>query len=412
MNVPAIVAKNFRIEETKDSIEVKCDVSSDGFPEQLVIQVHPDNVPAIDIEEPNWAAVLLIYQAMLMGRDLVIEADLSPMLVDNMRGDLTALLKNYEPSLNAIEIETGLSSSPNYLNKSKDIATGFSAGVDSFTTCRLYTRPEVPPGVRLTGLAIFDFGALGPKDQIRDLMSPARKRCQTYADSLGLKTYSLSGNIDEIYAPAAKYGVADLPKTVGLRNAAGALLLQKEIGIYRPSPNVGYDQASYGPATNTEVLDAVMQPLLSTEGLQFRPGAAGMSRRSKIAYLADFPDAQKFLDVCVNPDQRERYQGARINCSKCWKCINTMATLEVLGKLDNFSTVFDLPYYHQNRRRLLQMVANMSLWPRYRNWIREHEELREMGLDVPRPELRKRVRKVLGNGKRALEKRLSSRCTF
>lgn len=40
---------------------------------------------------------------------------------------------------------------------------------------------------------------------------------------------------------------------------------------------------------------------------------------------------------------------AKINCSRCWKCLRTELSLELMGKLDAFSEVFDLNTYQRFR---------------------------------------------------------------
>jgi hypothetical protein len=49
------------------------------------------------------------------------------------------------------------------------------------------------------------------------------------------------------------------------------------------------------------------------------------------------------------------------NCGKCWKCARQQLTLELMGKLEKYSEVFDLPYYHQNRTRLIGQVLARAL---------------------------------------------------
>ena len=50
------------------------------------------------------------------------------------------------------------------------------------------------------------------------------------------------------------------------------------------------------------------------------------------------------------------------NCSVCPKCARTLLTLDILGKLDDFSGVFDIPKYRREvRRRLIaETIASES----------------------------------------------------
>jgi hypothetical protein len=62
----------------------------------------------------------------------------------------------------------------------------------------------------------------------------------------------------------------------------------------------------------------------------------------KTRAVADMPLARKYLDVCI-------MEGGNINCSKCEKCLRTILTLELLGRLDEFNSRFDLGAYRRGR---------------------------------------------------------------
>lgn len=398
-----IIARDFLRKEDKRRIEVSCALKGASFPPRLTFHLPHDTAHTVDFDQPNWAAMALLYPAMLMGQDLVIEADLSPLLLYNMQNDLMALMRNYEPRLKPIRIEAGVSSDTQPV-PGRDVMTGFSGGVDSFSTFALYTRPEVPPSLRMTALAVFQVGALGPTSHSETLLPPAVAHAKAHADDHGLKTYSLSSNMDEVFAPAKPFGPVDFRTTVGFRNAAAALLLQNGVGTYLPSGTVAYDRASYGPYTCTEPLDPVLQPLFSTEKLRVQPAGAGLSRIDKIALIADDAQAQRRLNVCVSPAGRPRPTPA-LNCSACWKCVQTILVLEAMGKLDAFSPVFDVTFYRANRPRLLQFLSDFAYGRNYLTTIEQLEYARGFGLAVPKPRgplalrLRRAARQMLRGGR-------------
>lgn len=354
-----ICISGFRVEDRKDCVRAICDVRGLGAPTHLHFDVHPANASAIDIDEPNWAAMALFYPAMLMGEDLLIEADISPRLLFNMRNDLMDLVKNYEKSAKSIRIEAGATVSPKYRTGEKEVATGLSCGVDSFSTLLRYTAADTPSSVRMTAVTIFQVGALGPTSDKSIKMNAPRIRTEEVADKFGLKVYSLSSNMDDMYFPATKFGPTGFAKTVGFRNASAALLLQGEIGQYFPSGNVNYAYASYGPASTTESMDAVLQPLLSTEALEFQSGCAGLSRFEKLESIVNNPVVRNHLDVCVSPLSM-RYVNGRKNCSRCWKCTQTMVGLEALDKLDDFSVAFDIDGFRRDRKTLVQVAVDSA----------------------------------------------------
>lgn len=398
-----LVASRFRSIPTLQGLEISCALKGEGFPDRLTFHLPHDTAPAADVAQPNWAAMALVWPAMLMGRDLVVEGDLSPLLLYNMQNDLMALMRNYEPRLKPIRITAGLSSDIQP-KPGRDVMTGFSGGVDSFSTFTLYTRPEVPPSLRMTALAVFQVGALGPTARSEELLPPAVAHARAQAGDHGLKTYSLSSNMDEVFAPAKPFGPVDFRTTVGFRNAAAAQLLQNGVGTYLPSGTVAYNRATYGPYSCTEPLDPALQPLFSTEKLRVQPAGAGLSRIDKIALIADDPQVQRRLNVCVTPAGRPR-PTTTLNCSACWKCIQTLLVLEAMGKLEQFGAVFDTGFYKANRKRLLQALSDLAY---NQNYLTAQEQIgyaRARGLHVPGPRgplelgLRKIARRVVRGGR-------------
>lgn len=382
-----IILKNFQLQEAGDNVEASCEIVSDAFPPRLSFLVPREHRDAIDIEEPNWAPMSLYWQAMMMGQDLVVEADLSPVLLYRMRGDLMALMRNYEPLLKPISIEAGFST-PVLPDADRDVMTGFSGGVDSFATFRLYTGSNVPPSLRLTALAVFQVGALGPTSESDRLLPPAAEHARKHAERNGLRLYSLSANMDEVYAPAKAFGPIDFRRTVGLRNAAAALLLQNGVRTYLPSGSVGYDGATYGPYSCTENLDPALQPLLATEKLGVHAAGAGMTRTQKQMLLLDDPQAQISLNVCVKGHTRKRGPESKLNCSICWKCIQTLLILDTHDRLDAFREVFDIDLYLRERRSLLSMLVNFAHTEAHLGMMKQLDGMRKAGFDVPQPRSR------------------------
>lgn len=362
-----------------------CDIVSENFPETLFFNVHPDNAGSVTTEEPNWIIPSLLYPAMLLGRDIHIEADVSPYLLDNARNDLMHLTRNYHPCAHAIAIDAGASSTPPEVSASRDIVTGFSSGVDSFATLLKYLSPEVSPTNRLTAVAIYQVGALaGAKDL--SIIEKARSRIEPIAAELGLRIYSLSSNMEELYTEVLRrklLGVSRFAKSVSFRNAAAAMVFQKSVSLYLASGNVSYRHATYGPSMTSSSLDAVLQPLFSTEIQRFQCGVAGLGRREKLEYIAGHPTVQKHLDVCVIPVPK-RYGSNRFrNCGACEKCISTLVTLEALGHLDKFGESFDLKAYAADRHKIYRQYRRIVVRSNAPNRREDYGLNRAAGIDLP-----------------------------
>lgn len=381
-----IVAKNFRIRTTKTTAIAECDLIGPGFPERLGFEVSLDHLLALDIDEPNWAAMTLLYPAMLMGQDLAIEADLSALLLHNMQNDLMALIRNYEPKAQQIRIHAGQSSRLGTA-LGRDVMTGFSAGVDSYATLAIFSDKNLHPDMQLTALGTFHVGALGPTGNHPQLLEDALALIRPIAEENGLRLYGVSSDLDPIFAAAKAFGPTGFPKTVGFRNVAAAMALQKGVRTYMTAGSRAYNTASYGPQMSTEPLDPVLQPLFHTESLRVIPVAAGMIRRQKTLMLADRMDARKYLNPCVvRMDQRPKT--GYLNCSQCWKCCATLLDLESLGRLEAFGQVFDLDFYRANRDKLLRDLFNKAVHEWGSDVSVNYRPIIESGVQLPQPNSR------------------------
>jgi len=92
----------------------------------------------------------------------------------------------------------------------------------------------------------------------------------------------------------------------------------------------------------------------------------------KVIEVAEIEDARQMLDICIN----HHHTGPKINCSMCWKCMRTVVTLDALGKLEDFSAVFDRATYE---RALKSYLASL-LWSKKYQEIKVLELAREKGL--------------------------------
>lgn len=87
--------------------------------------------------------------------------------------------------------------------------------------------------------------------------------------------------------------------------------------------------------------ESYIVPLIQTNNLELIIDGCQYWRVDKIKNIADWDIAQKYLNVCL-----ERTADAS-NCGVCSKCLRTLLPLEILGKLDNYSAIFDIPKYRE-----------------------------------------------------------------
>lgn len=312
--------------------ETSCKCVGDDLPDTLYMDVSDRAA-----EHQDWAAVAMLYPAMLKGHDLHINGAVSDTLLWYLGNDVQAILKRHNPALQGIEI-TAKKTHRKHADTGH-VATGFSAGVDSFTT--LHEFPEV------THLTVFNVGSMGP--DCAELFASYVKRAKDYADQKGLKFIKVDSNLDAFFA-AASDGRVSFQKTHTIRNAAAALAL--DVNDYLYSSGVDYGAVNISEKNDTAYMDPVLLPMLGTRSMRLHSAGTSFSRSEKTQIVAKMLDAATMLDVCV-ADPLERVKADKPNCSTCWKCSRTLVTLEAAGQLEKFGSVFDLNLYRTQRNQLI-----------------------------------------------------------
>jgi len=398
-----IRAYGFNITEKYGRSRVSCKIESDGFPDNLFFEVQTSGLCNLNLSEPNWALVSLLYPAMLSGRDLIIEADISQQLFHAAQGDIQGLLRACDARLKDIRITSGLAPIPQ--QRTTGVATGFSAGIDSFTTLSLYTGDKVPESLRINCLTVHNVGAFGRGRLVQDDFFRACERAEAFAVSMGMDTAFIDSNIDDVFS-ASKPPSSVFENTHSFRNAAAAHVLHDSIGCFLYSSAYPFEQISVGhlarsSGKSTAHIDPILLPLLSTERMRLVSAGAALSRGQKTLLVSESKLATTLLDVCVSPEGRQKH--GKTNCSRCWKCERTMATLEAIGALDSFEAVFDLQHYRANRKPIMKRLARKAENGSGIDW-EILQMLKASGFAVPwvLPDYLRKVRSAAGRVKRTL----------
>jgi hypothetical protein len=290
-------------------------------------------------------AIALLLPAMRYGRDLRIGGVVTDSLLHRLNNDIQSLVRDVHPGYLQIEVtadETGPAG-----DAAVGVATGFSGGVDSFATLFEYAiAPTVPPSLRITHLLNNNVGAHG--DGGRDLWRTRFGALRPVASELGLPFVRVDSNLEHHYPRMG------FMQTATFRNAAVIHLLGGGIGrSYHASEGTFRHLRMPPPHGDISLAGAMTFPLLSTSALTLESTSSGMSRIERTVALSGAPYA-RYLDVCIDADP-----GRATNCSQCWKCMRTMLTLEIAGRLDEFvPDVFARAPYE--RRRLQYYVELLN----------------------------------------------------
>jgi hypothetical protein len=175
-----------------------------------------------------------------------------------------------------------------------------------------------------------------------------QQRCQRlapFARELGLPLVSIDSNLDELL----QFGHQ---QTHTIRNISAALILPGLFRRYYYPSTYLYEDCFVGPTYDIAYTDPTLVPLLSTASIECIADGSQYSRVEKTKRLSDLDFSHRYLDVCVDDTGRS----ADKNCSVCDKCLRTLLTLEILGKMDLYREVFDLAKYRRYRRWYLALV--------------------------------------------------------
>jgi hypothetical protein len=329
-----------RIRPRGDQVRYEVLVTSAGGPERLLWYSVGSDFAHLISSQADAAAVALMVPAMRRGEELKVCGPLSPEIAFHLSGDWQALMREVIPSLSPIRVEASeIAEGPR--TPSGAVATGFSGGIDSFAVIADHRDSNIP-GWRLNHLLYNNVGSHG-RGGVDLFRSRTRKLAPT-ARQLGLPFVAVDSNLSDFFSEA-------FVRTHTVRNASVALLLQGGLTRYLYASAYSYQQIlltapSKLPSAYT---DPIMLPQLSTASIRLVSCGSQYSRAEKTMRVADLPESYTALDVCIDSATEE-------NCSACWKCMRTMLTLEIGGKLDRYDQVFDLSTYRQGRLRWMAEV--------------------------------------------------------
>lgn len=288
--------------------------------------------------------VAMLWYAMVTGSDIESIAPLSEKMVFNISRFLIPALCTSENGYRQISILGPTTNQP-YPNAG-GVGTGMSCGIDSFYSLHVYSQENIPFPYRLTHLTYFNMGAIFHPNrsekkeyslkefyETTDRMSEEkRENARQVAEESGLPLVYVKSNLDKDYYRGA-YG-----HTGVYRNCAMALSMQGLFSVYYNSSGGWPGYFDLTLTEGSQHYESLLCSCLSTESLSFVLSDY-VTRVEKTIAVADDELAQKHLDVCFCFN----------NCGRCSKCFRTLVTLEIIGKLDKFSQVFDIEQFKKDR---------------------------------------------------------------
>jgi hypothetical protein len=294
-----IVSSLIEIESTKEIINLWYEI--------------PDS---LEISEMSDAFVVaIIFLAMKLKEDIYINSKISQKLLYGLKR-IQGYFKFWFPELKEILIKNSVCYKKEYISKRNAVA--FSSGVDSLYT--VYSHLPINESMQEYQINDclfvhgFDF-SLNHKGY--DI---AKKHYEEFCESLCLKLIGVKTNFKIIMD---KYNSWEISHGLGL--ASIALLINN---FYRFYIGSSFPYSNLKPWGSNPFTDS----FASTEALDIIHYGADKDRFNKIKVISSWPKSYDYLRVCwEHPD------GIK-NCGYCEKCIRTMIALEILNKLDSYTT--------------------------------------------------------------------------
>ena len=328
-----------------------------------------------------------LYMAMYYGADLHIRGAVSKKLYKNAVTYLQRILCDFSDDLKQVNVYAdGFRRAD---GRQTLIGAGLSCGVDSLSTVYDHYVKESDPDYRINALFFFDTGWHGDFYDAGswELCLERYRQCGEAAGEMGLPLYLVRTNFH-----AFTYGIYKHNRPGShmgyFANYSCLMALQKVLKKYYVSNCFSYSQIlNYGKYLHDsdfcEFSESYSVPLIQTESLEVVIDGCQYERSGKIERLSNWDIARKYLNVCIRISSSD---GRAHNCSECVKCMLTLMTLDVLGKLDNFSKVFDLEAYRKNLPRWKNEIAQKHMNGKYySNEPNPYDFLKSHGMKFPSP---------------------------
>ncbi len=231
------------------------------------------------------------------------------------------------------------------------VGTGFSGGVDSLSTYLEHTSEQCPENMRVNHLALFNVGSYGndPQKTTQNFTSDF-ERATKFATEVNVPLIPLHSNISSIYVHKDIFHYS-LRSTLCLSSAI--LSLQKLFRLYYISSTGTIDNVMLSNKEQYHYENLFIQRLCTTS-TDIMISEVHYDRVEKTKKLLQSELTRKHLYVC-NADLMNEKWGEKnekegfLNCSECFKCVRTLLTLDLLGKLDEYGNLFNLEKYRRSK---------------------------------------------------------------
>lgn len=325
-----------QFEESSGKFKIYSDVKIFGETERLWFETEQTYKSLINNDSSDSFLVAALVRAMTTPNieEIHVEGVISEKLYYNITSYLINILKQIIPNAKDVRIVAPRLTSRHY--EPEGVITGFSAGVDSFSTIVDHIKGNASSSYELTHLLFNNVGSHGQTVKDMEIFYTRHARLKEYAEAMNLPLIPMNSNLDRFLR-------LDFMRTHTIRNAAVALLFQKSCKGFLYASSVPYNEASIkgsNKGLSMSYTDPLILPLLSTESIDCISSGGQYTRFEKTENISNNKITYDSLDVCAAPQNAKK-----INCSKCKKCLRTQASLEIINSLELYDSVFERNIY-------------------------------------------------------------------
>ena len=319
-----------------DTVKLSAKVLMNGISETLWYRFPAAYEKFLVTERSDAFVVGLLFLALRSGSDIKINGAISQKLHYTLTRYIITALTLANSEFKTIAIRPEKLDATDY-NSGNCAGTGMSCGVDSLATYYSHCDEKKPFKIEyFTFLNAGSHGNYGGENS-RKIYNRRFSLVQEYAGRVGKELIPVDSNLSELLK-------MDFRQTHSLRNISCILNLQKLFKHYYYASAYRLDYFKLNQK-DTSDSDLLLVNMLSTEATTFFSSVASIDRIERTKIISEHEETYTCLNVCTNPDSIS----STLNCTQCDKCLRTAMTLDLLGKLSLYSSVFDLGRYEINR---------------------------------------------------------------
>lgn len=281
-----------------------------------------------------------VFLGMYHHEDIEIDGYVSKKLHKNLIQYIIPVIKSMNPSYTVVNITV---KGYRDCEKSCDniVGTGFSGGVDSFSTIVDKFELEKDKEDRINTLFFFNVGQYPGKtheDRLKRGLLYYNNSLM-FAEEICLPYVFMDSNMFQLYLPEWEYDAGPMCRISSI------LVFQKSLTKYYLSGSNHYLQQNSSINKHLDdVTDAFIYYMMSPAGLEIILDGNQYYRSEKLHNIMPYEYVHRHLNVCVNSSINVLKEK---NCSMCHKCLRTLSVLESLDALDDFKDVFNLEVYRK-----------------------------------------------------------------